>query len=132
MLTQQTEALPKTLLENTIDSEYLADVHIDTLGFGNCHIPSIFTYLYLAYWKVSPEQIKKNTAKLLKPVPAHLPIALIFKQIEDCQHYTTAGDAPFTPAQLVKAAESLVLVQGKYNLAYREWISRPQHKKNNC
>ena len=129
LLTQRTGILLLTLLENAIDSEYLAGVHTEILGFGNRTLPDIFTHLYQVYGRISPEQLKRNTAKLSTPVPAHLPIAIIFKQIEDCQRYATAGGAPFTTAQLVKAAESLVLAQGKYHLAYREWISLPPHEK---
>ena len=50
---------------------------------------------------------------------------MIFKQIEECQRFATAGGAAFTPDQIVKAAETLVLHTGKYQLAYREWIALP-------
>jgi hypothetical protein len=59
-----------------------------------------------------------NQQKLTNPVDPHQPIAILFRQIEDCQKFVA-----ITPAQVIKAAETLILQTGKYTSAYREWIS---------
>lgn len=78
-------------------------------------------------------QLKTNTAKLTEPVPPHLPVAIIFKQVEDCQQFAMAGGILFTPAQIIKAAEVLILSTGKYHIAYIEWndLLKATKKYNN-
>jgi hypothetical protein len=56
-------------------------------------------------------------------------MAILFKQIEDCQKFAAAGQVAITPQQVLKAAETLILQTGKYVSAYREWIALdPVHK----
>ena len=66
-----------------------------------------------------------NTACLTTPIVSHLPIALIFRQIEEYQRFAIAGRTAFTTEKLIKPEETLILATGKYQLAYREWISLP-------
>jgi hypothetical protein len=55
-------------------------------------------------------------------VDPNQPIAHLFKQIEDCQKFAAAGLVAITPAQVIKAAETLILQTGKYTTAYQEWL----------
>jgi len=126
---QTTENLLKTMVENAIEHTYLAGIHSTILGFGARSLQDIFLHLYQSYGRISPSSLKSNTEKLSTPLPPHLPIALIFRQIEDCQRFATAGGTAFTPAQLIKAAETLVLSTGRYPQAYREWLNRPDVEK---
>ena len=126
---QTTENLLKTMVENAIESPYLAGIHTEMLGFGNRTLQDIFQYLYQCYGRITPNNLKQNTIKLTTPIDPNLPIAMIFKQIEECQRMATAGRAAFTPDQIVKAAETLILHSGKYQIAYREWIALPEANK---
>ena len=129
LLCERTETILKTMVENTIEEEYLSGIHSETLGFGNRSLRDIFAHLYRAYGRISPMHLQANTARLSTPVPSHLPIVIIFKQIEDFQHFVTAGGTLFAPAQLLNAAETLILATGKYQLAYREWVGLPAAQK---
>ena len=126
---QITENLLKTMVENAIEHPYLAGIHSTILGFGTRTLQDIFLHLYQSYGRISPAALKANSDKLNTPLPPHLPMALIFRQIEDCQRFSTAGGTPFTAAQLVKAAETLVLATGRYPQAYREWLNRLEVEK---
>ena len=120
---QTTENVLKTMLENAIEHSYLAGIHSEILGFGARSLQDIILHLYQSYGRISPSSLKANTDTLTRPIASNLPIALIFCQIEDCQRFATAGGAAFTQEQLIKAAETLILNTGKYQLAYREWIN---------
>ena len=111
------------MLEQAIEATYLAGIYSETQGFGTRAAIEIFAYLYQTYGRISTKAIQNNTIKLTQPVAPHLPVAIIFKQIEDCQRFATAAGAPFTPAQILKAAETLILSTGRYAISYREWIS---------
>ena len=80
----------------------------------------IFAYFYQKYVRVLTNLLKANIAKLTQPVVPHLPRAVIFKQIEDFQYFATEKGVPFTPAQILKALETLILNTGQYNISYRE------------
>ena len=99
------------------------------MGFGVRSLQDIFLHLYQSYGRIIPAALQVNTTRLTTPIASHLPIALIFRQIEECQRFTIAGGTAFTAEQLIKAAETLILATGKYQLAYREWISLPEIQK---
>ena len=95
-LCEATENILKTMVENAIDHSFLAAIHSEILGFGNRTLQDIFLHLYQAYGRISSAALKNNTEKLTNPIAPDLPIALIFRQIEDCQRFATAGRAAFT------------------------------------
>ena len=80
--TQTTENLLKIMLENAIEHPYLSGIHSSIIGFGARKLQDIFLHLYQSYGRISPASLKANTDKLNTPIPSHLPIALIFRQIE--------------------------------------------------
>ena len=125
-LTCQTiENTLKSLLGNEIEHSYLAGIHYAILGFGVRSLQDIFIHLYQSYRRIIPEALQVNTTRFTTPIASHLPIALIFRQIEEWQRLAIAGGTAFTAEQLIKSAETLILATGKYKLAYREWISLP-------
>ena len=87
------------------------------------------TFLCTAYGKITPVNSKINTEKLTTPISPNLPIAILFKQIEDCQRFAAARDAAFTEAQLIRAAKTLVPGTSQYKDAYHDWIAWPVHQK---
>ena len=120
---EATDNILKTMVENAIYHLFFEVIHSEILGFGNRTLQDIFLHLYQAYGRISPAALKNNTEKLTNPIAPDLLIALIFRKIEDCQSFVTARRAAFIQDQLIKAAETLVLQTGKYQLSYREWIN---------
>ena len=84
IIVQRCERVLMTMLEQAIESTYLAGIYSETQGFGNRNVQDIFTYLFQTYGRISTNAILANTQKLTQPVAPHLPVAIIFKQIEDC------------------------------------------------
>jgi hypothetical protein len=126
---QRIEKILLSMLENAVDSTFLTGIHDPAHGFGSRSIIDVFQYLFSTYGQIGPDEILANQQKLTNPVDPNQPIALLFRQIEDCQKFAAAGNVAITPAQVLKAAETLILQTGKYTSAYREWISLdPAHK----
>jgi hypothetical protein len=120
---QRIEKLLLSMLENAIDSTFLTGIHDPAHGFGARSIIDVFQYLFATYGQIGPDEILANQQKLTHPVDPNQPIAMLFRQIENCQKFAAAGNVAITPAQVLKAAETLILQTGKYTSAYREWIS---------
>ena len=124
-----TENIIKLLLENVIEHSYLSGIHSDILGFGVISLQDKFLHLYQSYGRIIPAALQLNTTRLTTPIASHLPIALIFRRIEECERFAIAGGTAFTSEKIIKAEEALVIAAGKYQLAYREWISLPEIQK---
>ena len=99
---QTTENIIKSLLENAIEHSYLSGIHSSILGFGVRSLQYIFLHLYKSYRRISPAALQVNTTRPTTPIASHLPIALICRQIEECQRFAIAGDTAFTAEQLIK------------------------------
>jgi hypothetical protein len=119
---QRIEKILLSMLENAIDATFLTGIHDPAHGFGARSIIDVFQYLFATYGQIGPDELLANQQKLTNPVDPNQPIAILFRQIEDCQKFAAAGNVAITPAQVLKAAETLILQTGKYTSAYREWI----------
>ena len=80
---QTTENILKSLLNNAIEPSYLAVIHSAILGFGVRSMQYVFLHLYQSYSRIIPAALQVNTTCLKTPIASHLPIALIFIQIEE-------------------------------------------------
>lgn len=123
---QRTETICLTMLQNAIDEIYLGEIFTRTHGFGGRNLIDILQHLYRVYGEISADDITQNQTKLTNPVNPALPVIHIFKQIEDCSKFANAAGVAFTPAQLLKAAEQLVIHTGKYQQCYREFLQLPE------
>jgi hypothetical protein len=129
---QRVEQILLSMLENAVEDTYLTGIHDPAHGFGARSIIDVYQYLFRTYGQIGPDEILANQQKLTRPVDPQLPMAILFKQIEDCQKFAAAGQVAITPQQVLKAAETLILQTGKYVSAYREWIALdPVHKTYN-
>jgi hypothetical protein len=126
---QRIETILLSMLENTIKATYLTGIHNSAHGFGARSLIHVFQYLFATYESIGPEEILRNHQTMTTPVDANQPIAILFKQIEDCQKFAAAGQVAITPAQVLKAAKTLILQTGKYTSAYREWIALAPNAK---
>jgi hypothetical protein len=117
------------MLENAIDATYLTGIHDSAHGFGARNLIDVFRYLFATYGSIGPDEILRNHQQMTTPIDANHPIAILFKQIEDCQKFAAAGQVAITPAQVLLAAETLILQTGKYTSAYREWIALDPNAK---
>jgi hypothetical protein len=126
---QRIEAILLSMLENAIEATYLTGIHDSAHGFGSRNLIDVFRYLFATYGSIGPDEILRNHQTMTTPVDANQPIAILFKQIEDCQKFAAAGQVAITPAQVLLAAETLILQTGKYTSAYREWIALDPNAK---
>jgi len=126
---QRMDLLLKNQIENAIEPIWLSGIHENTLGFGNRTTLDVLQYLFTTYGQIAPHEVQANVDAMNKAFDPNQPIAILFKQIEDAQRFAVAANVPFTPAQLVSCGETLIMSTGKYDLAYRDWISLPAANK---
>jgi hypothetical protein len=122
---QRAGTLLLMLLEKAIEDAYLTGIHDEALGFGNRTLHDVQRWLFQTYGHVGPTDRMKNMARLTQPIDPTAPLALLFKQIEECQRFAADAGSPFTPQQIVEAAEALIVQTGKYDSTYKEWLALP-------
>jgi hypothetical protein len=126
---QRIEEILLSMLENTIEATYLTGIHDSAHGFGARTLIDVFCYLFATYGSIGPDEILRNHQTMTTPVDANPPIAILFKQIKDCQKFAATGQVAITPAQVLKAAKTLILQTGEYTSAYCEWIALDPNAK---
>jgi hypothetical protein len=88
------------MLENAIEATYLTGIHDSAHGFGARNLIDVFCYLFSTYGSIGPNKILHNHQKMTTPVDANQPIAILFKQIKDCQKFAATSQVAITPAQV--------------------------------
>ena len=63
------------------------------------------------------------------PYDVNLPIETFFDQIEDAIEYASAGNAPFTPVQVVNTAYNVIFTTGMFNDDCKIWKRKPAAAK---
>ena len=101
---QTTENILKSLLENAIEHSYLAGINSTIFGFRVRSLQDIFLHLYQSYGRIIQAELQINTTRLTTPIASHLPIALIFRRIEEFQSFAIAGVTAFAAEQLISSA----------------------------
>ena len=117
------DTITKVVIDNMVDNELLAGIHIDKHGFGTHTTKDVFARFYRTYGKLSSTQMRQTIADLFQLMEASKPITSIFQKIENCQTKAIVFWATFTDALILKAAEHLSITMGVYNTKYRDYLS---------
>jgi hypothetical protein len=120
---QHAETLLLMHFEKAIEDAYLTGIHDEAHGFGNRTLHDVQRCLFQTYGHVGPTDRMNNTARLTQPIDPTATLALLFKQIEECQRFAADAGDPFTPQTIVEAAEALIVQTGKYDSTYKEWLA---------
>ena len=100
------------------------------IGYANVTTLELSTHIYTLYAKINAADLEKNTSRMKMPYDINFPIETLFDQIEDTIEFFAAGNAPYTPAQVVNVAYNVVFMTGMVNDDYKLWKSKPTAEKN--
>ena len=84
------------------------------IGYANVTTLQILTHLYTTYAKINPSDLDANYNRMKAPYDVKLPIKDFFDQIEDSIEFSSAGNEPFTPFQVVNAAFNAITSIGMF------------------
>jgi hypothetical protein len=85
----------------------------------------MLTHLYTSYGRLTPADLQGNDTRLRNPYDPNQPIQALFDQIKDADALAAAAQAPYSPAQIVSIAYTLVFATGTLPEACREWRPNP-------
>jgi hypothetical protein len=102
------------------------DCHV---GFNNVTMRELLlAFLFATCRQITPQDLQTNQQCMLAPWDASTPFELLINQIEEAQD--AAGNQPFSAAQIINMAYTLVFNTGLYFVECKTWNSRPAAKRN--
>ena len=124
-----TDKALKQLLLGAVDDMFVRSLRNRHIGYANVTTLALLTHLYTVYAKINTADLEANTARMKVPYDVNLPIETFFDQIEDAIEYASAGNAPFTPVQVVNTAYNVIFTTGMFNDDCKLWKRKPLNEK---
>jgi hypothetical protein len=119
-----------SLIVEVIDPMYLASLRLPYVGIGTRTPLELLAHLYATYAKITPADLDANDIAMKKPCDVNQPIEVFFKQIEDATEFAAAGQAPYSPEQVLNIAYQLVFRTGIFVDDCKTWKKQPALYKN--
>ena len=119
------DAALKQQLVNGVNQMYLRTLENRHTGFAAVTTCQLIDHLLNTYGNLTPTDLASNDAFFRTAYDPSQPIESLYAQIEDAMDLAAAGRTPYTPAQVVANAYSLVFSTGMFPEACREWRRRP-------
>ena len=114
------QALKSQLLA-AVDEVFIQSLRNKYVGYANHTTKEILAYLYDSYAKITPTSLEANDKKLREQLDPAQPLEVFFTRIEECQEFASAGNTPYTPAQVLNVAYQVLFASGVYADGCKEW-----------
>ena len=118
-----------TQLLQAVDNVYIRALKNQHTGFSQCHIRDVLHYLFTHYGKVTPQALMENDTTFRQDWDPTTPFELLIDQIESAQEFALDGFQPYTTAQILTNAYTLVHKTGAFNDDCKKWQQKPDHEK---
>ena len=117
------KVIPKLVLE-----VYFRSLKNRYTGYNNVTTLTILTHLWTEYGTLTEDMVQANDKKLREPISGETHFEELLMQIEDAQE-VVAIQNPYTPAQIISIAFTLIQQTGYYDQGCREWKRKPPDEK---
>ena len=122
------KALRQILLAST-DELYVRSLRHKCIGYGKTTTWALLNHLYATYANISSSVLQDNDKRLRAPYNSNQPFETLIYHVENAVDYASAGDTPYTPAQVVGIAFQLVFQTGLFNDDCKLWRCQPADVK---
>jgi hypothetical protein len=119
------DAALKQQLIRAVDQLYICTLQHRHTGFANVTTRQLIQHLLNTYGNITPTELAQNDIKFRTAYEPAQPIEALFSQLEDAMDYADAGGNPYTAAQVVTNAYSIMFSTGLFPEACREWRRQP-------
>ena len=113
----------------SIDELYVQSLRHKYIGYGKTTTKALLDHLYSTYANISAAALQDNDKKLRAPYDSNKPFEALINQVENAVDYASAGDTPYTPAQVVGIDFQLVFQTGLFNDDCKLWRRQPANVK---
>jgi hypothetical protein len=104
-----------------IEPLYLRDQEDLNVGFAHITIRDMLDTLFLNYGQLTSLELQENNTRINQPWNGNTNFTALIHQIETCRELAEAGGNPFTDAQILTTAHSLVYNTGLFYEECARW-----------
>ena len=119
----------KNQLIGAIEPMFIRGLRNQHVGFLNQSIQNILQYLFRNYGQITPIDLEANEKRMKADWNPNDPIDTLVNQIEDAIEFADDAGQPFSPAQILTTAYTLVFKTGMFNEDCRRWDAKPAANK---
>ena len=104
---------------------YIRSLRHKYIGYGKTTTRALLDHLYSTYTNISASTLQDNGNRLCALYDSNQPFETLIDQVENAVDYASAGDTPYTPAQVAGIAFQLVFQTGLFNNSCKLWQRHP-------
>ena len=122
------KALCQILVAST-DEPYVRSLRHKYIGYVKTTTHALIDNLYYTCANISASALQDNNTRLQDPYDSNQPFETLINQVENSVDYASAGDTPYTPAQVVVMAFQLLFQTRLFNYYCKLWRCQPANDK---
>ncbi len=122
------KVLPKQIT-NSVDDLYLSSMHNHLTGYANVLVATMLMNLFTNYAQIDNLAMDDVESNIRKKRDPKTPIKSMYKHIQTNCDITKMANQPYSAAQKLSFASSLVFKTGMYFKACKEWDAKPTTDK---
>jgi hypothetical protein len=122
------QALKKQLI-HAVEPIYLRALKNRNVGYNNRSLHTMLQFFFDNYGNITPMDLKANNDLINTAWDPNTPFELLIDQIETCSDVAEAGSQPFTAAQILNTAYTLVYNTGFFFNDCKTWNRKPAANK---
>ena len=111
------------------DELYVRSLRHNYIGYGKTTTRALLDHLYYTYANISTFALQDNDKRLRAPYNSNQPFDTLINQVENTDDYASAGETPYTPAQVVEIALQLMFQTVIFNNNCKIWRRQPADVK---
>ena len=117
-------------MQEALEEKYTAAIVDSYTNLISIDIPAALDYLFYNFGKVTSEEVNQKEAEIMAMIwlPSD-PIIMLTKPIEELNKLAKQAGIPYTPAQILEKALSVIRETRDFELALTNWEEKPQDQK---
>jgi hypothetical protein len=112
------QALKKQII-SVFEPMYLEILNENMVGYANISARDMLDHLFETYVNITAVDLEINFEHMLRAWDPQQPVETLFKQIQDCAHYSEAGGVPIGPSQKIKVGYAQIFATWHFMSACR-------------
>jgi hypothetical protein len=122
------QALKKQII-SVFEPMYLEILNDNMVGYTNISAREMLDHLFETYGNITAVDLEINFEHMRRAWDPQQPVETLFKQIQDCAHYSEAGGVPIRPSQQINVGYANIFATGHFMSACRRWNKKPAADK---
>jgi hypothetical protein len=122
------QALKKQII-TVFEPMYLSVLNDDMVSFSNITAREMLDHIFMSYGNITAVDLENKCEQMRCAWEPQQPVEYLFKQIQDCAHYSDAGGILIGHPHQINVGYAKIFATGHFMSACRRWNENPKWKK---